>query len=127
MTENNTEAQYRAALKKANGVPVRAAEILGVTRQAVCYRIDRSPDLQAFIKDIEAGLVEKAVSTVAKAIEAEDLPTAKWLLERKGKHLGFALKSEVENRIADDQMEALVLAMGGDVEKLAALKGALEG
>ncbi len=64
---------------------------------------------------------------MAKAIDAEDLPTAKWLLERKGTHLGFALKSEVENRIADDQMEALVLAMGGDGGELAALKGALEG
>lgn len=123
----STDAQFCAALKAANGVPNRAAEILGVTRQAVCQRIDRNPEFQAFVKDIEAGLIEKSVSIVAKAIDAEDLPTAKWLLERKGKHLGFALKSEVENRIADDQMEALVLAMGGDVEKLAALKGALEG
>lgn len=116
MAKNHTEAQYKAALKKANGVPVRAAEILGVTRQAVCIRLDKSPALQAFVKDIEDGLVEKAVSTVSKAIEAEDLPTSKWLLERKGKHLGFALKSEVESRMADDQLAAVIGALKGDAE-----------
>lgn len=44
----------------------------------------------------------------------------------KAKVLGL-ITDKSELRIADDQMEALVLAMGGDVEKLAALKGALEG
>ncbi len=122
-----TETQCEQALRESDGLVAQAARALGMSRQGLHLRIAASDYLQSVIRDIEEETLDVAEGVIRKALKNDDGPTARWYAERKGKQRGYATKSEVENRIADDQMEALVLAMGGDVEKLAALKGALEG
>lgn len=126
MTNQATDAEFRAALKAANAIPAEVARILGCSRQAVTQRLARNPELQDYVQEIEASLLDASESLVVKAIGDEDLPTAKWVLERKGKQRGWANKLESEQRLSDADLQAIITSLGGDMDKLLALKAALE-
>lgn len=127
MTKRASLAQVEAALIKSDGIPYRAAVVLGVTRQAVCQRIDRNPRLQKAIAAIEATILDMAREVVQEALTGKDKRlanhNARWLLERKGAHLGFGTK--VESRMADDQIDTILARF--DPEQLASMMAALRG
>lgn len=92
-----SNAQIKAALKKNAGVFSFAADELGVTRQAVSQRVARSPELQAWVRDIEERLLDVAEGGVAKKLIAGDGSTQRWYLELKGKARGYVRRQEVSN------------------------------
>lgn len=120
-----TNAQFKAALKKNGGLAAHAARDLGMTRQGVSQRIRKSPELQAFLAELDQTHLDTAEGVVLEAIANKDLPTARWYLERKGKKRGYATKVETEGKIADADLEALVGSLGGDLSKLRAIRDAL--
>jgi hypothetical protein len=121
-----TIAALKAALKANAAIYTLAAEELGVTRQTVRQRVERSPALKTFVAEVEAAIIDTAEGNVMTQIKGGDVQTSKWLLERKARERGYATRVENEHRIADDQLEAIVASLGGDVEALTALKAALE-
>ena len=121
-----TDGQIEGALRQTSGIKSAAADLLKVDRTTIQARVDRSPRLQQAIKDIRERVVDKAEGVVMDALNKKDKQTARWALERLGKDRGYATKIENENRLADDQLETLAIALGGDPEKLRALRNSLD-
>ena len=90
-----SNVQIKASLKKNAGVLSMVADELGVTRQAIWQRVQRSPELQAYKADIEERLLDLAEAGVAKKLMAGDGTTQRWLLELKGRHRGYARRQEL--------------------------------
>src|SRR5471032_2121685 len=120
-----TIKQIEAALRDNDGHPSLAARELGVSRQVIHERINRSPVLQTVVSDIDSELLEIRLGQITKAMRAGDMATVRWFMERKGRDIGYGKKSEVI--MSDAQIEAIVRSFGGDVEKLQALINAVEG
>lgn len=102
-----TKAQLKAALKSAAGIPAIAAEKIGTSRQNVCQRIAKSPELQAWIIEIEQTITDQAQAVTVSGMQEVDPATkkptkeagriARWWLERKGRDRGFSTRMELGN------------------------------
>ncbi len=131
MQKRTTLVEVEAALIKAKGIPALAAQELGISRQAVCARIERNPRLQRAVANVEATILDAAhavlLNTITKEGVAQDRKlashNARWILERLGGHLGFGTK--VEGRLADDQIDAILAKLSP--EQLAAALIAMRG
>lgn len=120
-----TEAEVEAALRAKRGIKSHAAEMLGITRQSVQFRVDSSPHLQAVCRDIEEILLDKVESNIEGAIDKEDMTTSRWYAELKGGQRGFRRK--IENTVDEDQLAGIVAAFGGNVDNLRAFRAAVTG
>jgi hypothetical protein len=78
------------------------------------------------VAELRAELKDLAEGNVVKDLKAGDGPMSRWFLERQARERGYGTRTETEHRIADDQLEAIITSLGGDVDKLLALKAALE-
>jgi len=120
-----TEQEFEAALRAHKGIKSQAAVVLGMTRQAVQDRVDRSPYLQAVIRDIEETTLDVAETNIGKAMDAGDMTTSRWYAELKGGQRGFRRK--IENTVDEDQLAGIVAAFGGNVDNLKAFRAAVTG
>lgn len=114
MTISNV--QLEASLRKNAAILTLVAEELGTSRQNVHQRVNRSPHLQAVIREVEEKLLDLAEGQVAKAIQKGQGPTVRWYLERKGKARGYANKTEVS--FDEGAVEAIVAGLGGNLDQL---------
>jgi len=89
-----SNAQLKAALRKHAGVYVLAAQEIGTTRQNVWARVNNSPDLKAFVAQIEEEVLDAAEAVVKGSILAKDKQMTRWYLERKGKPRGWSTRIE---------------------------------
>lgn len=71
--KNITDAMLRAALRKHAGVYVLAAKELGCDRTNVKQRVDRSPELQAFVQQIEDEIDDLADGIVVDTLGRKDI------------------------------------------------------
>lgn len=90
-----TITQLKVALKAAAGIPAVAAESLKCSRQNVCQRIANSAELRRFVDEVEQTIVDLAEGVVVDALRKKDRPTARWVLETKGRHRGWVRRSEL--------------------------------
>ena len=126
MAHETSVTQVKAALKKHCGIVVRAAEELGITRQALHARIDRSKPLQAFVREIELDVLEHALGNIHDAIvNQKDIKTSRWYAERKAKHLGFGTHLAAQIGFDPAEFEAFAASLGGDPEKFRAALAAV--
>lgn len=92
--KNITDAQLKAALRKHAGVYVLAARELDCDRSNVRMRVERSPELQAFIQEIEDEVGDAAVAVIKSAILANDRQMARWYASTKLKDRGYTTRQE---------------------------------
>lgn len=119
-----TLAQIKRALKSSGGLIGPAAAKLKIARQSLHARIASNPELQTFIADLDAALLDKAESNIARDVKKGDNSTSRWVLERKGKDRGYGNK--VALGLDDDAIDQLVAGFGGDVAALTALRNSLD-
>lgn len=128
MTKQWSESECEAALRRNAGIIALAAKDIGISRQGLHERVSKSEHLQRVRQEIDETNLDAAESVIMEAIvRKKDVATARWLAERKGKQRGYTTRAEVEGRLADDQIEALVLALGGDPEALRRLREEIGG
>lgn len=106
-TKGITKAQLKAALKSAAGICAVAAEKLGTSRQNIYQRIASSPEIQAWVAEIEQSITDQAEAVVVMAMQErqpnsikptrEAVNTSRWWLERKGRERGFSTRTELAN------------------------------
>ena len=113
------------ALRKCEGLATDAARLLKMSRQAVHDRIKDSIYLQDVLRDIRERQLDGWESGVFKDAK-RDKASRRWLLERKGKHRGYATKVETETKLSEGELEAIASAFGGDLGKLRKLRAALD-
>ena len=78
-----SDAMLKAALRAYAGNLSQAAKACRLSRQSVWERVRRSPELQAFIAEIEQEVGDLAQSNVVEAIKAGDAIMTRWYLERR--------------------------------------------
>lgn len=109
------------------------ANELGVSRQAVHDRVNRSPRMRSVLAEVKETILDMGEGHVIKAMQGDkerqippDLTTNRWYLERQGGARGYANKTQVETKLADGELGALVTAFGGDIKKLRAFRDSLD-
>lgn len=122
-----SEAKYAAALTKHAGIYARAAKELGVARETVKERVEKSAVLQAVCANVEETVLDAVESVILDAIVSkQDIQTARWYAVQKGKSRGYGNRTETEFRLSDDDAGAVLGRVGrGDVEKLRDLRAAV--
>lgn len=85
----------KAALKKNAGVYSLAARELGLDRTSVRQRVERHPDLQQLIRDIDQEMGDAAEAVVKNDIIKGDVKTAKWYLQLKHRDRGYKTQTEL--------------------------------
>lgn len=121
-----TDKAFIAALRKHAGIPALAAKELKLTRQAVDFRMKHgSKRVRDAVAEIDAELLDLGKGNIVKSLMAGDGRMTRWFMEQKGAALGFGRRIQVEGRLADGDLEALVAAFGGDVARLRAIRAAV--
>jgi hypothetical protein len=64
-----TDARLKAVLKQHDGLQALTARTLGVSRQNVQQRIQRSPELQQFLADISAKMDDTCEDGIFKKLK----------------------------------------------------------
>ena len=118
-----TEQQLIAALRKWGGIKALAANECGVTRQTMQTRVENSKKLQDVIREIEEETLDLGEGHVVKGVREGDKDYVRMYLTQKGRRRGYGNK--VENSFDEQQLEAIVAALGGDPAKFAAALRAL--
>ena len=98
-----------SALTATDGMVSAAAEALGVARQTIHQRIQRSPELQAHQTRIAEACLEWAEGAIRSAIKNKDMATVRWFAERKMRHMGYGTR--VENSIDTAQLDRIIEAI----------------
>lgn len=94
---NFTEEQMLEAIKGSNGIITNIATSLGCTWHTANRYIKETEVIkQSYIDECER-VIDKAESVVTKALDNNDIQTAKWILGTKGKKRGYTEKTEIEH------------------------------
>lgn len=109
-----SEKRLIAALRAADGIMNHAAEVLGISRQAIKQRIDRSKKLQGIMVQIDEDILDLGEGNIIKALRSGDGQMTRWAMERKGRKRGWGTR--VENSFDNAQVEGLLAALGGKPE-----------
>ncbi len=120
-----TEKALIAALRKWGGIQTLAARELGTTRQNVHSRIKNSARLQEVVAEVEEETLDLGEGHIVKGVRKGDKDLVKYYLDRKGKMRGYGPRSDVEAKLSEDTLMAIVVAMGGDLDKLKAARAAV--
>ncbi len=109
-----SEQRLADALRKAAGIKSDAARLVGLTRQAVQDRVERSAVLRQAIKDGEEELLDCAEGKLKTAVRRGDKDMVRFQLQQKGKKRGYG--NNVTVGLDDAQAEAIVAGLGGSAE-----------
>ena len=124
MSKKVTTAQIEGALRRWAGIKSLAARDLNITRQAIHRRVNESAHLQTVLTEIDEENLDIGESHILKGLRAGDRHYVMYFMNRKGKERGYGPK--VEAKLSDSEIEAIVATFGGDLEKLRAVRDALE-
>lgn len=90
-----TDDVLRAALKKNAGIYAYAAEELRCSRANVQQRVERSPELMAFVQEIKSTLGDLCEGGIAKLIKEGDPATLRWYAGVKLRDRGYSTKVDL--------------------------------
>jgi hypothetical protein len=86
-----TDEEIAQALRKANGVVTEAAVILGMSREGLARRINRSPELQLIRDDARRRMGKLALKELRKHLKAGEPWAIRYVLARVGYLVGWGL------------------------------------
>jgi predicted transcriptional regulator len=107
MAKNHSDAEYIDAIKKSYGFQAKVAEILGVSRSAVCQRINSNSEFLELCNDIKEELLDRAELKLHSLVDLNDFRAIKFFLNCKGKHRGYVERRE--NALTDQDGEPLTI------------------
>lgn len=114
------------------GIVAAVAKAMGITRQSLWERINKSPFLIAELKAIRENRLDLAETIVFKTMQGNpakgikpDVRVAQWYLEKHGKDRGYGNK--IETSISTADLQEVVAAFGGDLTKLRSFRASLDG
>ncbi|MFH2041684.1 MAG: helix-turn-helix domain-containing protein [Acidobacteriota bacterium] len=103
MNKSSTSiTQIEQALRKSGGLCSGAAQLLGLTRQAVSERVRKSKRLQAALVDIEETTLDLGESKLISAINKGNMTAIIFYLKTKGKKRGYVERNEVTGKDGQD-------------------------
>jgi hypothetical protein len=117
----HTLTQVESALRRADGQLSQAARLLGLSRQAIHDRVNRTPHLSHVMSEIQLSLLDQAEGVIAAALRKNDAKTAMWFLERHGQSRGYGktpkvttTKSAWSKEKREEAIQAILRLQKGD-------------
>lgn len=115
-----TQDMIITALRQNLGTVAVTARQLGISREHLHRRIQRSPKLQAAIAEAREAFVDVAELQLAKKVHDGDLGAVRYVLGTQGRARGYGAeithnhKGRVDfTRMTDEELETFI-AQGGD-------------
>lgn len=99
-----TEKTIAEALQASAGMLTMAARKLGVGHSALCYRLDKSPALQAARIEAKESILDLAEIKLFENIKKGDNQAIMFLLRTKGKHRGYVEAEKVNPKVTVDNL-----------------------
>jgi len=94
---NFTDEQILEAIKGSCGIITNISDSLSCSwNTADKYIKQGSETVKSAYKDECERVIDKAESVVTKALDKDDIQTAKWILATKGKKRGYTEKHEID-------------------------------
>jgi len=94
-----TDEELIEAIKGTGGVITLISKKLGCNWRTAHKNLNRSEEIIATVKDEKETLLDRAEITLIKAINDDDVQTAKWYLQVKGRDRGYTPAMEVNGKI----------------------------
>jgi hypothetical protein len=91
---HHTDAQYISAIEATGGVLMEAAELLGVTVQAIYKARNRSAEVAQAIEDARESFVDLGEKTIKDRMLAGDTTAAIFVLKTRGRKRGWVERHE---------------------------------
>lgn len=110
-----TDAEIETAMCRHGGCVGLVAAELGVSRQAIYYRLSKSPELRASADDIQAELLDECMAVVTRAVTAGDGRMSRWYLDHFAQDRGYGRGIRRQSACSQAEMEKFIVALGGDV------------
>lgn len=118
-----TNGQIERALRNNAGIVSMAAQELGVTRQALHYRLHRSPALREVQVEMEETVGDLCEASIFALMRAKDGPTLRWYADRRLRHRGYGNELVVRPEVIDALVNSILDRIGPDPQlRLAALR-----
>jgi predicted signal transduction protein with EAL and GGDEF domain len=103
---------YIQAIQNHNGNVTRAANELGITRQAVYDRARQSARVQIALDDARENMLDEAESALLKAVKSGEGWAVCFALKTVGKSRGYVERTEHKimdvSKLSDDELRAIV-------------------
>lgn len=112
--KNITDRACIAALRRHGAIISPAASEVGISRQALWERVQKSKKLQAVCKEVAEELLDTGEGHVVTGVKSGDKFYVDMYLRQKGKKRGYG--TQVQTSFDDAQVEAIVAALGGKPE-----------
>jgi hypothetical protein len=93
-----TKDEVMNAVTNSYGVVSRVADALKCTWATARKYIEMYEDAKSLFSDETERVLDLAETKIIKAINLDDIGTAKWLLANKGKHRGYNQQLEVTGK-----------------------------
>ena len=94
-----TVAQVEGAIRKASGILLPAAQILGCDRSTIYTYIKKYPTLQAVLVECREGMVDRAEFKLMEAIDQREPWAVSLMLKTLGKNRGYVERQEVDHAV----------------------------
>jgi len=92
--------ELAAAITLHRGVLTLVAEEVGLgSPAAVMYHVRTNPQVREAFEAARGAIIDKAQVNVFDAVEEGDLKQSNWLLDRLGKDMGYAVRTEIDKRV----------------------------
>lgn len=86
------------ALDAAGGIITQASVLLGVERTTLHRYLNLYPDVRDKRRQIQDKRIDIAETKVVEAIDAGDMRTVRWYLDRFGRDRGYVTRSEITGK-----------------------------
>jgi len=106
-----SHAEVHDALTVCEGSVQRAAQLLGVSRQALHYRVKQDPKLVSKGRGIRRDLVDNAKIAIIDALRAGHIPTSRWFLDKFAEDRGYG-RGEQAAAAYDARIDLWLVALG---------------
>lgn len=110
-----TNKQIKAAIKASGGLLTHAGKMLGITQQAINYRVRKSPDIKAYLEEIRSYNVEIAESELMKLIKKGDFKAIKFYLICMGRDRGYHTEfnkeiiGKIDHNVKIEKIERIII------------------
>lgn len=102
MTVNHSIEEYAQALREAHGLVTHAAELLGVTRQAVTQRLAKHPTLAKVRDEARDGMTDVAEHALFTAMQQGEAWAVLFYLKTQGQSRGYVERSEQTHAVSGE-------------------------
>jgi predicted transcriptional regulator len=102
MTISHTIEEYEKALRDSKGMVSVAARMLGVTQQAVSYRVKTSTTLQRVRDEAREAMTDVAELRLYERIQAGEGWAVCFYLKTQGRSRGYIERTEFANAPGED-------------------------